>query len=57
MDTDVVLNMIHHFNYQSVSLSSNNSRARELPIDCHHALRVAQSGDIFQSYLKKKINN
>lgn len=53
MDGDVVWNMIDHFNYQSVAFSSNNSRPGELPIDCYHTLCVAQSGHVFQPYLKR----
>lgn len=54
MDADVVWNMIDHLNYDSVTLSSNNSRPRELPINCHNGLCVAQSCNIFQLYLEKQ---
>lgn len=53
MDADVVWNMIDNLNNQSVSFSNNNSRPGKLPIDCHHALCVAQSRDICQPYLEK----
>ena len=51
MDGDVVWNIIDHLNQKPISLSSNDARARELTIDCHDALGVAQPGDIFQCYL------
>lgn len=54
MDGDVVWNMIDHLNYDSVTLSSNNSRPRKLPINCHNGLCVAQSSNIFQLYLEKQ---
>ena len=52
MNRDIVLDMVNHFNKKSVTLSSNNARPWELPIDCHHALGVAKACHILQHDLQ-----
>lgn len=52
MDRYVVRNMVNHFDKETIALPSNDTRARELAIDGHHALGVAQTGHILQLNLK-----
>jgi len=49
---DIVGNMIDHLNHNSVTFSCSNSRTRELPVHCNHALYVAQPRNITQPYLE-----
>ncbi|WVZ03879.1 hypothetical protein V8G54_024685 [Vigna mungo] len=49
---DIVGNMIDHLNHNSVTFSCSNSRTRELPVHCNHALCVAQPRNISQPYIK-----
>lgn len=53
MNRDVVLDMINHFNKDTVTFSSYNARSRKLPIYCHNALCMAKSGHILQLDLEK----
>lgn len=43
MNRNVVGDMVNHFDKQSVTFPSNNTRSRKLAIHCHNALSMAQT--------------
>lgn len=57
MNGNVVGNMIDNLDQNRVTLSSSDTGARELSINSHHALGVAQSGHVLQPYLNQKEYN
>ena len=56
MDADIIRNMTDHLHHYTVTFSGNYARPREPSINSHHALGVAQPGDIFQFYLSEYYN-
>lgn len=58
MYADIALDMVNDFNNDTVTFSGHDSRPRELPIDSHHALCVAQpcGSDEEINVLKDKSN-
>lgn len=55
MDSDIVGNMIHHFNHQSVAFPSDNPGTREFAIDSYYAFGLTQPRHILHPYLNTHI--
>lgn len=46
MEGDIVLDMINHFNQKPVAFPCYDTRPRELPVNGHNALSLAESCNV-----------
>ena len=52
MQGDIVLDMVNHFDQDPVAFPCYDSRPRELPINAHNALCLAEPSNVLQLYLQ-----